>query len=246
VRSSAAIGERKPAERGARATSPAAPPGSETRWPVGAPPLRMFTVVRAIAPVAANPPKNGAMTLPVPSASSSASGSCRVPVMPSETTAQRRDSMAPSSAMANALGTSIRMVAKSRWSSGPPASVTLQGQANVGGMAGMPPKREAMVSTRKPGTQCARPAVTSATEPSATSAAGTRPPVRRGQRTSSPASPGRCTARRGGAWAAPRRALPGARGSARVPVGRSPRKSELQRGDDHRDAGGEAGRHRGG
>jgi len=45
--------------------------------------------------VAAKPPKNGATTLPVPCAISSASGSCLRPVIPSATTAESSDSMAP-------------------------------------------------------------------------------------------------------------------------------------------------------
>ena len=42
-------------------------------------PERTLVAVRAIAPVAAMPPKNGATRLPTPCASSSASGSCLVP-----------------------------------------------------------------------------------------------------------------------------------------------------------------------
>jgi hypothetical protein len=137
----------------------------------------MFTVVRAMAPVAAKPPKNGATTLPAPSARSSASGSCRVPVIPSDTTAQSSDSIAPRSAMAKALGTSMRMVARS--------IDPFHGQAKVGGVAGMPPKREAMVSTWNPGIQRESAAAMTATEPSATSAAGIRPLVTFGQSTSS-------------------------------------------------------------
>ena len=41
-------------------------------------PARMFVAVRASAPVAAMPPKNGATMLPMPSATSSAFGSCLV------------------------------------------------------------------------------------------------------------------------------------------------------------------------
>src|SRR6266436_1014864 len=64
----------------------------------------MPVAVRAMAPVAAMPPKNGQTTFPTPSARSSASGSCLVPAMPSATTAERSDSMAPSTAMASADG----------------------------------------------------------------------------------------------------------------------------------------------
>lgn len=68
----------------------------------------MLVAVRAIAPVAAMPPKNGATRFPTPCATSSASGSCLVPIMPSATTAQSSDSIAPSMAIAAALGMSAR------------------------------------------------------------------------------------------------------------------------------------------
>ena len=52
-----------------------------TAWTTAAtgerPPARTLVAVRAMAPVAAMPPKNGATTLPTPWPSSSASGSCR-------------------------------------------------------------------------------------------------------------------------------------------------------------------------
>ena len=67
-------------------------------------PARMFVAVRAMAPVAAIPPKTGARMFPIPWATSSASGSWRWPVMPSATTADSRDSIAPSIAIANAEG----------------------------------------------------------------------------------------------------------------------------------------------
>ena len=67
-------------------------------------PERMLVAVRAIAPVAGMPPKNGVTMLPTPSASSSASGSCRVRAMPSATTADSSDSMAPSMAMREGPG----------------------------------------------------------------------------------------------------------------------------------------------
>ena len=71
-------------------------------------PLRMLVAVRAMAPVAAKPPKKGATMLPMPCATSSPSGSCLVPAMPSETTADRSDSIAPSIAIVNAEGSSAR------------------------------------------------------------------------------------------------------------------------------------------
>ncbi len=67
-------------------------------------PERTLVAVRASAPVAAMPPKKGATMLPAPWATSSASGSCEPPVMPSATTAESSDSMAPSMAMAKAEG----------------------------------------------------------------------------------------------------------------------------------------------
>ena len=71
-------------------------------------PPRMFVAVRASAPVAAIPPKIGAMMLPMPSPTSSELGSCFVPVMPSAMTAESSDSIAPSIAIANADGKSSR------------------------------------------------------------------------------------------------------------------------------------------
>ena len=91
-------------QRGQRADIPAAAPvparptartrredgGQRTRAPA-----RMLAAVRASAPVAAIPPKNGATTLPMPCPISSASGSCLVPVMPSATTAHSSDRWRP-------------------------------------------------------------------------------------------------------------------------------------------------------
>jgi hypothetical protein len=77
-------------------------------------PARMFVAVRASAPVAAIPPKNGATMLPIAEPTSSALGSCFVPVMPSAMTAERSDSIAPSIAIANAAGKSSRTSAKER------------------------------------------------------------------------------------------------------------------------------------
>ena len=70
----------------------------------------MLVAVRAIAPVAAMPPKNGQTMLAMPSAISSEFGSWRVPAMPSATTAAISDSIAPSIAIANADGNSARIV----------------------------------------------------------------------------------------------------------------------------------------
>ncbi len=64
------------------------------------PPLLMFAEVRAIAPVAGSPPKKGQTRFAMPWATSSVLLSCRSPLKPSATTAESRDSIAPSRAMA--------------------------------------------------------------------------------------------------------------------------------------------------
>ena len=98
-------------------------------------PARTLAAVRASAPVAAKPPRNGATMLPMPCATSSASESCLWPVMPSATTAESSDSIAPSMAMAKAAGASARMRAKledERLAAGPrhpPRQHRLRGQA---------------------------------------------------------------------------------------------------------------------
>ena len=95
----------------------------------------MLVAVRASAPVAAMPPKKGARMLPRPRPISSASGSWRLPVMPSATTADKSDSIAPSIAIVNAAGRSARIVAKSRV----PA---VHGHCGSGGSGGMPAIRD--------------------------------------------------------------------------------------------------------
>ena len=101
---------RRRAARGRRTES-----STTSAWTIAAigerAPARMLVAVRASAPVAAMPPKKGATMLPSPRPMSSASGSCRVPVMPSATTAESSDSMAPSIAIAKAAGRSSRNVA---------------------------------------------------------------------------------------------------------------------------------------
>ena len=69
-------------------------------------PFRIFVAVRATAPVAANPPNNGERMLAAPCPINSWFGLCRVPVMPSATTAVKSDPIAPSSAIVNAGPTS--------------------------------------------------------------------------------------------------------------------------------------------
>jgi hypothetical protein len=114
-----------------------------------------------MAPVAGMPPKNGPIMLPTPCASSSASGSWRVRAMPSATTAERSDSMAPSMATAKAPGRMARRVASENSSGTPPGPGCSQGRRGRGGSCGMPGitwppttvlKRVAMVASETPGT----------------------------------------------------------------------------------------------
>jgi len=68
------------------------------------PPLLMLVIVRAMAPVAGIPPKSGVMILAVPCAINSVFESCLSPITPSATVADKRDSIAPSTAMVIAAG----------------------------------------------------------------------------------------------------------------------------------------------
>jgi hypothetical protein len=94
-------------------------------------PARMLVAVRARAPVAAMPPKKGATTLPRPRPTSSALGSCFFPVIASAMTAESRDSIAPSIAMARAAENSSRRRPKD-------IAVSCQGRRGSGGIWGMP------------------------------------------------------------------------------------------------------------
>jgi len=67
-----------------------------------------LVALRAMAAVAVMPPNSGATRLPSPWPISSPLGSWLLPVMPSATTAQSSDSMAPSMAMAKAGASSLR------------------------------------------------------------------------------------------------------------------------------------------
>jgi hypothetical protein len=67
-------------------------------------PERMLVAVRAIAPVAGSPPNNGETTLATPCATSSQLERWRVPARPSAMTAERSDSIAASSAIVKASG----------------------------------------------------------------------------------------------------------------------------------------------
>jgi len=61
-----------------------------------------LVTVRAIAPVAGMPPKRAEHTLAIPCPMSSVLGRCLAPIMPSATTAESNDSMAPKSAIVTA------------------------------------------------------------------------------------------------------------------------------------------------
>ena len=124
-------------------------------------PERTFVAVRAMAPVAAKPPKKGATTLPMPCAISSASGSCLRPVMPSATTAESSDSIAPSMAIAKAAGSSSRTSANESRSADRPDPAATRARAAAAAAAGsrgprsprrLYSKRLAMVAASKPGT----------------------------------------------------------------------------------------------
>ncbi|CFP65545.1 Uncharacterised protein [Bordetella pertussis] len=106
-----------------------------------------------MAPVAAKPPNSGATILARPWPTSSWLESWRGPAMPSATTADSRDSMAPSMAMAKA---------------GPINSMTrdtvISGHCQLGRPCGMPPKALPMVATpSRPSAACSVVATTSAT-----------------------------------------------------------------------------------
>ena len=70
------------------------------------PPLLIFVIVLAIAPVAGIPPKSGEQRFAMPCPMSSWFESWRRPVTPSATVAESNDSMAPSTAMVRAGCTS--------------------------------------------------------------------------------------------------------------------------------------------
>ena len=99
-------------------------------------PARTLVAVRAMAPVAAKPPKNTEATLPMPCEISSIFELCLSPVMLSATTQASSDSMPASRAMVSASGNSSRIRSK----------VTPWGSAKSGNPVGSVPKREPMVS----------------------------------------------------------------------------------------------------
>ena len=123
------------------------PASTKTEWHTAAigerAPERTLAAVRASAPVAAMPPKNGTTMLPTPWAISSTSGSCLWPVMPSATTADSSDSMAPSIAMAKAEGARARMSSRLRPMGSPFAARQVPGQDGRGAAGGGCPASQA-------------------------------------------------------------------------------------------------------
>ena len=66
--------------------------------------MLILVIVRAIAPVAGIPPKNGTTTFATPCAINSVLELCLSPITPSATIADNSDSIAPSMAIVNAEG----------------------------------------------------------------------------------------------------------------------------------------------
>lgn len=82
------------------------------------PPDRTLVAVRASAPVAGKPPKSAEAMLAAPCATSSQLERCRLPIMPSATTADSSNSTPAKKAMVKALGNSSRVFLT------PPTSLT--------------------------------------------------------------------------------------------------------------------------
>jgi len=99
-------------------------------------PARTLVAVRAMVPVTQMPPNSAEPILAKPCATSSQLERWRRPVMPSATTADNSDSMAPSSANAIASGNTASTFATEN-----------VGNAGKGNSRGMPPQRVPMVST---------------------------------------------------------------------------------------------------
>ena len=91
------------------------------------PPLLMFVIVRAMAPVAGIPPKSGVTRFAIPCPISSLFELWRSPITPSATAAESKDSMAPSIAMVRAGCTSpFRVVQESAGTSAPGISELIE------------------------------------------------------------------------------------------------------------------------
>ena len=99
------------------------------------PPLRTLVAVRAMTPVQGMPPKIPIAMFATPCPISSWFESCRSSIMPSATTADSRDSIAPSTATVIAAGTSACH-----------ASNDSAGQCGAGKVRGKSPNREPSVA----------------------------------------------------------------------------------------------------
>src|SRR5699024_6934883 len=99
-------------------------------------PLFILVALRAIARVAGIPPKRGVTIFAIPCPISSRSELCLLPVIPSETTADSRDSIPPNIAITNAGCQSIKIFSQVIW-----------GYLNVGNDCGMPPNADQIVAT---------------------------------------------------------------------------------------------------
>ena len=124
------------------------------------PPLLIFVIVRAIAPVAGIPPKRGEARLATPWAISSVFESWWSPITPSATVADKRLSMAPNMAMVIAGDTSCLIVShviSGTWALG--SSLEIENLSPMVSMLPIPPKffnNNAtivinMMATREPG-----------------------------------------------------------------------------------------------
>jgi hypothetical protein len=108
-------------------------------------PARILVAVRAMVPVTGVPPDTAAAMLATPCATSSLFERWRRPDMPSATTADSSDSIAPRMAIANASGSTARIFSRLKG-----------GIAGAGIPDWMTPKREPMVSTFRPSRNVSR------------------------------------------------------------------------------------------
>ena len=115
-------------------------------------PARTLVAVRAMVPVTQMPPNSAEPILAKPCATSSQFERWRRPVMPSATTADSSDSIAPSSVKATASGSTAFI-----------NSMSKPGSVGSGSDCGMPPKRVPMVSAGRPNTAAATEAAATPT-----------------------------------------------------------------------------------
>ena len=101
-------------------------------------PALKLAAERAIAAVAEMPPKKGVTKLPMPCPNNSLLALWRFPVMPSNTTAHKSDSIAPNMAIANAAGSKSRNNCQLICKLSPLAPACNQGHSNCGNTEGIP------------------------------------------------------------------------------------------------------------